>query len=143
MASVDVFGDLLSDDLPVCFQRMGKFLAVFGRHFIADMDQLPEIRVIVGVAGDMAKRIRQFCAAPTLYLFGRGQPLPVNINYRSIRAAQLVEPCQGAAVDTLARLAAFVSPESASPVISSSHVVPAVLMWIPLLYLRISLPITG
>ena len=64
VAVVDVLLHTLADDLLVFLKEVGVAVTHFCGDFVSHVDKLPEVGVIVGVAGDVAEGIGEFRTLP-------------------------------------------------------------------------------
>ena len=80
MAFIDVFFDTLTNNFGMFFQEISISCAHFSSHFVAYVNQLAKIRVIIGMPRDVAKRIGKFRAAPqSHFFFGRRLAASISI----------------------------------------------------------------
>jgi len=83
-----VFRDVPADDLFVGFQSVGEPLAHPGSDFKTDMQQLPEVRIIMRRRLHVAQRVGVLSGTPAHDRFGIRQSVRVNVDHRAIRGGQ-------------------------------------------------------
>lgn len=127
MSVVDVFFDALPNNILVLFQQVGKPLLHFSGNFVAHMNELPEVGIVIGMIGYMPQCIGEPGAIPGGHLLRCGEFGIIDIDYVGIRSAEFLFPPQGFCVDFLCGVKGF-PPAAARPITSSSQVVPAVFM---------------
>ena len=87
MPVVNVFFNTLTDHLLVGLQQVGVIGSHFGGNLVSDVNQLPEIGVVVRMPGNMAERIGKFFTAPCVHLFSRRKLVCFDVDDVSIRCA--------------------------------------------------------
>ena len=92
MAVVEVFFYARTNQRAVCLEQMRVMIAHFGCNFITNMNQLPEIRIIIRVSGDMTKGIGEFLATPRIHLFCRRKHVLLNVDHICIGSTKFFLP---------------------------------------------------
>src|SRR5262249_27287232 len=72
-----------------------------------DVQQLAKMTIIVFVRRIVAESRDKLLWAPTLYCFGRGQFMPINIDDRSVRSAEFVDVLQSAKINLFSNIEAL------------------------------------
>jgi len=70
VSGVEVVEDILTDDIRVFFEKVGVACSFFGSKFERDMEQLPDVGIVLRMRGDMSLGVCPARAVPRCH-FGR------------------------------------------------------------------------
>ena len=101
MSFVEILGDVLRYHGLVFLERVQIAVALFRRDLEANMEQLPQMRVVRRVSRIVPKRGHKLRRAPAIDDFLRRQFRAVNVDDRRIRSAQFVGMIQRFGVNLL------------------------------------------
>ena len=142
MTLVNVFLNTAANNIFMFFEQIRVFFTHFGSYLVPNMYQLAEARVVIPVFRHMPKCFGILDTVPSLHNLRRWKKLRSDVDDGGIRSAKLFASFKGLSVNEFCDFKAGAS-DKARPMTSSSHVVPAVLTWMPQsCFLRI-FPMTG